>query len=981
MHKTTFAGLTELDSGDSIAVDGASFTQRNPSITDYYLRIGALTHRHDAHPKLPDPTGTPTVTFYTAGGQIPGSTDVHVAYTLTDADGGETRMSSAAMATSPNTPNAPDQAPAAVFGSGAGTLPVGQFAYAITLNDAGGGETVLSPAAFLQRPAGYASGETLLTGLRANVDGTLFVSWNLWRAQDGGGFQVIASGTADSFTDTGLNCTDASRTPPGDMTGVLGSNLLGVVLPTAIDDPSIASGTQINLYLSPDGSFTNPCFYASYPISSGGASIAIPQLIVLNGAPPVVSLATQGAQKINPDTDMLDFPWKRPVATTADLPTTGNGDGDIREVKQTRLLWTWHASSSSWEAVEGGGGGGGGGSFTLESFTASGGDGSEAAITGVLGFAGASGIGVHIEDLGGGSGIVWITQGSGGADTDPVATILVRDASGTSSQASSVEFLGASGTVARVTDLGGGSGLVTIVGAQGATGGSGAVGPQGPPGASGAVGPQGPAGASGAPGPQGPVGPSGAVGPQGPAGSGGSGGVASLRLVGTDGSSGVVSTEIDFASGSTSGARVTQLGGGSARVTIGFTSTGGGGSVASAGARAYLGTALTPAAGSYIKVPLDTASAGNNPAGYFDLTNHRYVVPQTGWYQVNAQIRLSANTSAYAATIFKNGAQQSEGVVAYGNVGGAGNAAVVVDLIWCNAGDILELFVFGNGQPLSIAPSDNYMSVLAVPLLGGSTGSVVEGVNVVPSSGSGSIALPDVTVATINDVTLTGNPTFTFPTASGGKSFTVVLRQDGTGGRTVTWPGSGAITWLSGGGTPALSTASGAVDVATFLCTDGTHWIGAFSPGYTASGGADDQWIASIDCYITTPTATVGTWTPNATFGAGFPNGGAGLNNGGTPAQNDAVAWKLPLSAGTYTIAISVRESTNTGIITVLIDGVSVGTLDTFAASPAEARLSLAGVNIPTSGVHEIRLLMATKNASSTGYAVTMFEVGITRTA
>lgn len=75
--------------------------------------------------------------------------------------------------------------------------------------------------------------------------------------------------------------------------------------------------------------------------------------------------------------------------------------------------------------------------------------------------------------------------------------------------------------------------------------------------------------------------------------------------------------------------------------------------------------------------------------------------------------------------------------------------------------------------------------------------------------------------------TLGGNPTATIanPPATGkAGSFTLVLTQDGTGSRAVTWPAS--VKW-AGGTAPTLSTAAGAVDILTFVTVNaGTTWYG-----------------------------------------------------------------------------------------------------------------------------------------------------------
>lgn len=95
-----------------------------------------------------------------------------------------------------------------------------------------------------------------------------------------------------------------------------------------------------------------------------------------------------------------------------------------------------------------------------------------------------------------------------------------------------------------------------------------------------------------------------------------------------------------------------------------------------------------------------------------------------------------------------------------------------------------------------------------------------EAVNTVAASGS-TETLPEVTVATMHDVTLTANCTFTLPTAIAGTSFSVRLTQDGTGSRTATWPA--AVKWASGAA-PTLSTGAGKKDVLAFVCFDGSTW-------------------------------------------------------------------------------------------------------------------------------------------------------------
>jgi hypothetical protein len=80
----------------------------------------------------------------------------------------------------------------------------------------------------------------------------------------------------------------------------------------------------------------------------------------------------------------------------------------------------------------------------------------------------------------------------------------------------------------------------------------------------------------------------------------------------------------------------------------------------------------------------------------------------------------------------------------------------------------------------------------------------------------------DLANGSVQILTLTGNVTYTFPTATAGRSFLLIEKQDATGSRTVTWPA--AVKWPSGTAPTITSTASRS-DLFGFTA-DGTNWIG-----------------------------------------------------------------------------------------------------------------------------------------------------------
>ena len=74
-------------------------------------------------------------------------------------------------------------------------------------------------------------------------------------------------------------------------------------------------------------------------------------------------------------------------------------------------------------------------------------------------------------------------------------------------------------------------------------------------------------------------------------------------------------------------------------------------------------------------------------------------------------------------------------------------------------------------------------------------------------------------------VTLGGNRTFTFASPKAGAEYILEIIQDGTGGRTLTWP---TVTWFDGFA-PILDTAAGAIDIVN-LTYDGSVYVGRHQP-------------------------------------------------------------------------------------------------------------------------------------------------------
>ena len=84
---------------------------------------------------------------------------------------------------------------------------------------------------------------------------------------------------------------------------------------------------------------------------------------------------------------------------------------------------------------------------------------------------------------------------------------------------------------------------------------------------------------------------------------------------------------------------------------------------------------------------------------------------------------------------------------------------------------------------------------------------------------------------TVQTATLTASTacTFTMPTVTAGKSFTLLLKQAAsTGNGTATFTG---VKW-SAAGAPTITATAGKMDILTFIA-DGINWYGSYTQGFT----------------------------------------------------------------------------------------------------------------------------------------------------
>ena len=99
--------------------------------------------------------------------------------------------------------------------------------------------------------------------------------------------------------------------------------------------------------------------------------------------------------------------------------------------------------------------------------------------------------------------------------------------------------------------------------------------------------------------------------------------------------------------------------------------------------------------------------------------------------------------------------------------------------------------------------------------------------SVVAIGNSGTTQTLALTSGTVQTCTLTGNCTFTMPTATAGKSFVMLLRT-GAGSFTATFTG---VKW-PGNVAPTITATAAKLEVLSFIA-DGTNWYGNISQNYT----------------------------------------------------------------------------------------------------------------------------------------------------
>lgn len=357
MEKTPFAGLSVLEPDESIYADNSAFITRDRSEIDRALQIGVKTHRHTGLPGLSNPQVAPSGQIVGSGGTIPSGISLTLGYTLEDAVGGETQISATTLVTTPSPFPSPSVAPVAVADYTEGELDVDTFTYAVTFGDGEGGETPIGPTVTVTREPGFGNAQIKLSGLNVGMEEAGASEWRLYRARSGGEYNLLTTGTGGTFNDDGTTLADCDVHPPTSNVNTTGDN--NQLLYTIPGSAAVGSAaTWINLYASQAGDFAESCLLMQVPIGSAGVTVLFDALELLDAQPPDVNRSYGDAGKIDPDTELIDWHWKRPVDSVEDLPEDAE-EGDVRAILDAEEPTFYMFLDGEWQLLDLGGDGAG----------------------------------------------------------------------------------------------------------------------------------------------------------------------------------------------------------------------------------------------------------------------------------------------------------------------------------------------------------------------------------------------------------------------------------------------------------------------------------------------------------------------------------------------------------------------------------------------------------------------------------------------
>ena len=223
--------------------------------------------------------------------------------------------------------------------------------------------------------------------------------------------------------------------------------------------------------------------------------------------------------------------------------------------------------------------------------------------------------------------------------------------------------------------------------------------------------------------------------------------------------------------------------------------------------------------------------AGEKCTVYFNGTDYVKVASST----TDGVSTISFGSTGLTPSTATSGAVSVAGTLAVAN-GGTGLTAgtsggilayTATGTLASSAALAQNKVVIGGGA--GVVPSTTTLLGTAAAVTSGNYIQAVGYADTVTALGNTGTAINlDVTSGNVFSATLTGNAVITlrYPVATGSSSFTLVLTNDGTAGRTVSWAG-GSFLWPGGAASLARTTTANATDVWFFFTNNGgTTWYG-----------------------------------------------------------------------------------------------------------------------------------------------------------
>lgn len=212
----------------------------------------------------------------------------------------------------------------------------------------------------------------------------------------------------------------------------------------------------------------------------------------------------------------------------------------------------------------------------------------------------------------------------------------------------------------------------------------------------------------------------------------------------------------------------------------------------------------------------------------------------TVYYDGSDYVKVASSTADGVSTISFGSTGLTPSTATSGAVSVAGTLAVAnggTGLTAGTSGGILAYTATGTlassgalaannvvvGGGAGVAPSSTNLLAISAAVTTGNYIKAIGYADTVTALGNTGTAINlDVTSGNVFTATLNGNATITlrYPVATGSSSFTLILTNDGTAGRTVAWAG-GAFRFPGGAASLSRTTTANAVDVWFFFTPDG----------------------------------------------------------------------------------------------------------------------------------------------------------------